>query len=309
MTVSTDVRPLVSVGIPTYDRPHTLERAVRSVLSQEYEAVEVVVSDNASRADTSAVLESLAAADSRVRWERQAENVGSIRNFQRAFELTVGEYFLWLSDDDWLDPTYIRRCVEALRGDRSLIGACGRAHYTGQGGQVFEERPLQMLDKRAGARVLRYFTQVTTNGIFYSVVARERLDGIKYPECIGGDWLLVSALACRGRLRTLDGVYLMCSADGMSSDCAALAAGEFGLSGLSVRFPHLAIGWNIARHIAWSDAAFAPLGAWRRVPIGLAAGIIVALRFTGRELARRGLRRIGLGRARDHLLAVARRCA
>jgi glycosyltransferase involved in cell wall biosynthesis len=44
--------PLVSIGIPTYNRRQYAIRAVNSVLSQTYANIEVVVSDNASTDDT-----------------------------------------------------------------------------------------------------------------------------------------------------------------------------------------------------------------------------------------------------------------
>ena len=44
--------PLVSVIIPTYNRPHTIERAIKSVINQTYKNIEIiVVDDNAKNAD------------------------------------------------------------------------------------------------------------------------------------------------------------------------------------------------------------------------------------------------------------------
>jgi glycosyltransferase involved in cell wall biosynthesis len=42
------ISPLVTVGIPTYNRPSELERAARSVLMQDHERLEVIISDNGS---------------------------------------------------------------------------------------------------------------------------------------------------------------------------------------------------------------------------------------------------------------------
>ncbi len=52
MTEPSSERPLVSIGIPTYNRSGTLKRAVESALAQDHDRLEVIVSDNASSDDT-----------------------------------------------------------------------------------------------------------------------------------------------------------------------------------------------------------------------------------------------------------------
>jgi glycosyltransferase involved in cell wall biosynthesis len=44
--------PLVSIGIPTWNRSDRLIKSIESVLSQSYENIEVLVSDNASSDNT-----------------------------------------------------------------------------------------------------------------------------------------------------------------------------------------------------------------------------------------------------------------
>src|SRR3954447_17454687 len=121
--------PLVSVGIPTYNRAATLERAVRSVLAQTYPNVEVVVSDDASPDDTMSMLERVAAEDARLRFERNDRNLGHAGNFRRVMERASGEYFMWLSDDDYVDPGYVEACLAALRADPSLVLVGGQGRY------------------------------------------------------------------------------------------------------------------------------------------------------------------------------------
>ena len=45
-------QPLVSVGIPTYNRPELLRRAIDSIVNQTYENLEVIISDNATAGNT-----------------------------------------------------------------------------------------------------------------------------------------------------------------------------------------------------------------------------------------------------------------
>jgi glycosyltransferase involved in cell wall biosynthesis len=104
--------PLVSVGIPTYNRAHFLRESLATALAQTYPNVEVVVSDNASPDDTPRVVEEVG--NGRLRYHRNGSNIGSAANFLKALELASGEYFAWLQDDDLLHCDFVRRGVEAL---------------------------------------------------------------------------------------------------------------------------------------------------------------------------------------------------
>ena len=147
------MNPLVTVGIPTYNRAETAERAVRSVLAQDHPAIDVVVSDDASGDDTLAVLERLASEDPRVRYLRQPVNLGHARNFQALLDAARGEYFMWLSDDDRIDPDYVSRCLAALSSEPGLVLVAGLARYHSGDAHVIDERPTDLLSRRPGARV------------------------------------------------------------------------------------------------------------------------------------------------------------
>ena len=93
--------PLVSIGIPTYNRRDLACRAVRSVLDQSYGNLEIIVSDNASTDGTADAVEAIA--DSRIKLLKQPSNIGMIGNFNACLIAASGEYFLMLSDDDLLE--------------------------------------------------------------------------------------------------------------------------------------------------------------------------------------------------------------
>lgn len=106
--------PVVSIGLPVYNGERYVERAARSILDQTFADLELIIVDNASTDATGAIAERLAASDPRVRYYRNPRNIGAARNFNRAFELARGRYFKWAAYDDWLEPTFLSRCVEVL---------------------------------------------------------------------------------------------------------------------------------------------------------------------------------------------------
>ena len=270
------MRPLVSVGIPAYNRPGLLEHAARSVLDQTVHNLEVIISDDASPDDeVSRVGERLAAADPRVRFIRQSRNLGHDRNFQQVLELAEGRYFMWLSDDDRLDPMYVAHCLAVLESDPSVAIAWGRARYYRDGAHVIDERTMNLQARRPGLRVIAYFASVNVNGPLFGLMRRrELLAAGGFPEVPAGDWLLVARMAARGRVLTLPEVHIHRSMAGLGSREEELAR-SFGLSGGWARHHHF---W-VARHL---------LGALPVPPPAAAlSSLLVLLRFPGVALLRR----------------------
>ena len=102
-------QPLVTICIPTYNRPEMLRHSLQSVLCQSYRHLEVIVSDNASETDTAAVVDSFG--DDRVQIDRLDANIGLHGNMSRCLHLGTGKYRIMLPDDDLMLPGNIQSKV------------------------------------------------------------------------------------------------------------------------------------------------------------------------------------------------------
>lgn len=103
--------PLVTIGIPTYNRAELFERALKSALAQSYPNLEILVSDNHSPDDTPEVV--FRYPNPRIRYIRQTQNIGMVGNWNACLKEAKGQYFLLLSDDDILLPTGIESLLNA----------------------------------------------------------------------------------------------------------------------------------------------------------------------------------------------------
>jgi glycosyltransferase involved in cell wall biosynthesis len=106
--------PTVTIGLPVYNGEQHLAQCLDSVLAQEFEDFELIVSDNASEDHTEGICREYAAADRRVKYHRNERNLGAAANQNRILELATGNYFKLVSHDDWFSPKLLSRSVEVL---------------------------------------------------------------------------------------------------------------------------------------------------------------------------------------------------
>lgn len=103
---------VLTIGIPTHDRPQLLPRALKSALEQSV-PVRVVVADDLGLDATAAVLESAEFRDRGI--VHLLTGASSCwANWRAAAEACETEYFAWLQDDDVVRDTYAERIVDVL---------------------------------------------------------------------------------------------------------------------------------------------------------------------------------------------------
>jgi glycosyltransferase involved in cell wall biosynthesis len=100
--------------MPIYNGARYGSAAIESILGQSWANLELVICDNASTDETEALCRIYERKDRRVRYFRNAENLGAHPNYNLAFQRSRGEYFKWAAHDDLLRPTYVETCVAAL---------------------------------------------------------------------------------------------------------------------------------------------------------------------------------------------------
>lgn len=117
--------PLVSVGIPTYNRPELLKTALDRITGQTYKNLEIIVSDNCSpNPKVEEVVREFQKRDSRVQYFRQSKNI-VFGNFIFVLEKATAEYFMWAADDDEWEKEFIEVCLNNSIEKNVGLSFCG----------------------------------------------------------------------------------------------------------------------------------------------------------------------------------------
>ncbi len=108
---------LVSIALAAYRGERFLEEQVKSILAQTHTDLELVIVDDASPDGTYALIQSLAAKDSRIKPHRNEKTSGLVSNFMKAVSLCQGEYTAFSDQDDGWAPEKIERLLRLLKAD------------------------------------------------------------------------------------------------------------------------------------------------------------------------------------------------
>ena len=201
----TETSPTVSVGLAVRNGVDVVGRCIESIVAQDFTDLELVISDNASDDGTTELLGEYARADPRIRVSVNEVNIGAHENMDHVLELSQGEFFRWISADDWLEPGSLSACVRALRTSEDAIGVTTYfTIHTADGAERLEEYqgefPSSPDPVRRFERILWFFH--AGDGKYdpiYGVYRREALmRSHRHLASEQADWLLSAELALMG---------------------------------------------------------------------------------------------------------------
>lgn len=271
------VMPLVTVGIPTYNRASMLARSIESVLKQDYPAIEIVISDNASTDHTMQILQEYAGRHPLMKIIRQPRNLGATVNFAAVLNAASGEYFMWLGDDDWIDPSYISQCHFFLEKDSGISIAGGVPFYYRNGISAGEGGFFEAISDCWFARVYKYYARVRDNGIYYGLMRTCQLREIGVKNGMGADWHMIANMACLGRIVMIPTIFVHRELGGATSSYGNIAR-SLGLHTLHGAFPMTSIAIGSAENILVSGNAFRKKPIFGRVLLATAVSIRIILK-------------------------------
>ena len=261
------IQPLVSIGIPTYNRAELLKRSIESALSQNYTNVEVIVSDNASIDETETVCRSYGSQDGRLNYIRQSSNLGPAANFAEVLKYASGQFFMWLGDDDWIDAAYISSCVQHLRSDPTFTLVSGTAKYYRMGQKAYDGKIFNLSYDTWWLRVIAYYAKVSDNGMFYGVMNTEKIRKLEVSNTMGGDWLFLANIVSMGKVRIIPEISVHRELGGATATYRKIA-NSLGLPNIQAIFPKFSIAISAGMDIVLKGQAHKSRSVLARLVVG-----------------------------------------
>lgn len=211
----------LSIGLPVYNGEKFLEETLANLLSQTFGDFELVISDNASSDRTEEICRDFCHRDPRVKYFRNANNIGAHPNFERAFQLCSAPLFKWAAVDDVCLPNFLETCVKLLDADPSAVMAHSGTTFIDECGEPFpfDKESGQFLDPKTGvgqtpdsadigtsASAMARFWSVLKKARWathvFGVIRRESLKKtVLLPNFASSDRVMLAELALLGRFQ------------------------------------------------------------------------------------------------------------
>ena len=109
--------PLVSVCLPSYNYAPFLRQCIDSIQEQTCSDFELIIIDDASTDESLQIIQTYR--DSRLRFERHPNRLGSVVTWNHCLELGQGEYVSFLCADDFFLPDKLQRQIDVFQQDAS----------------------------------------------------------------------------------------------------------------------------------------------------------------------------------------------
>jgi glycosyltransferase involved in cell wall biosynthesis len=209
MAIDTNsLTPLVSVITPTYNRPAYLKDALTSAVRQTYKNIEIIVSDNCSLENPQAIVDSFN--DPRIRFSRNATNLGMFANTINAFKMARGKYVATLLDDDMWEEDFLEKLVPSLEANPDLALAFCDHYIIDADGKIDSAltEDCSQFYKRANLKegIYQPFYKISlidrsVSTATAAVIRRDIINWDAIPPEVGGSWdIYLNYLCCRSGL-------------------------------------------------------------------------------------------------------------
>ncbi len=195
---SNDQQPLVTIGVLVFNEGKFLRQSLNALVSQNYNNLEIIISDNGSNDDTQSICEEFASQFSFVRYNRFQKNMGLAINSSHVLEKASGKYFMWAAGHDLWSENYLSECVRQLEVTPGAVIAFGSSEWINEQGSTLS-RKYGWLDTRGLDVYSRYVMTFWGNmHPILGLINRNLL--ISYPivNAPGADMIILCRLSLQG---------------------------------------------------------------------------------------------------------------
>ena len=209
VVIRRQIQPTVSIGMPLYSGGTMLAQSIESFLSQDFSDFEIVISDHGSDPFVREIALYYEKIDHRIKYFPTADRSSCIgvQNFFRVVELSSAPFFMWGSYDDRVEKSYIRKCLEKIREDDSIVLVYSKskvyrdAKYIGFGNDSIkadQDDPCE--------RFIHVIWEIMMCNAFYGLFRREMIRKTRSfrKDAYAHDNLFLAEIALMGKIIQID---------------------------------------------------------------------------------------------------------
>ena len=202
-----DETPFLTLGMTVYNSENHLGQALDSLLAQNYNNFQLIISDDASDDGSPQICTEYQSRDARIRYLRNEKNVGFAENLNRLISLASGKYFLYVSDHDLWHSSYISRCVQVLEENPQIVLCYSRTMLIDSNGNEMglTSEIINTVNMPAAERYLQVLRNIHWCDMQMGVMRTEVIKSLRgFKQILGSDHAVLAEIALKGEELQID---------------------------------------------------------------------------------------------------------
>jgi len=185
----TEASPFFSICVPTRNRPETLIFCLKTLLHQDFESYEIIISDNCDEEESKQTFKIIQDLNSdKIKYFKPDSILSMTQNYEFALSKAAGQFIMCLGDDDGLLINSLLYVFNFIKEYDAKVVKCAEIVYWWPGNQVYPkssltyplERPvMQVMSKSILQKVANFeLSYFNLPMLYYSFVAREIIESV-----------------------------------------------------------------------------------------------------------------------------------
>ncbi|MGO9139661.1 MAG: sulfotransferase [Syntrophales bacterium] len=214
-TVHSKQNPAVTIVLPLYSGGKMLTDSVESILAQDFENFELIISDYGADPLVREIGTNYQKLDKRAKYVNSGDQINhiGIHNFDRMIELSTAPYFMWGSYDDRLEKSFISSCLRVIEQDASIALVYpkskvfnNKGEFVGLGADSVKAASDDPFD-----RFIHVIWELQMCNAFYGLFRRcyMRKTRSLHKNCYAHDNLFLAEIALLGKIIQIDDVLFI----------------------------------------------------------------------------------------------------
>ncbi|MCX6966050.1 MAG: glycosyltransferase family 2 protein [Verrucomicrobia bacterium] len=196
------MRPL-SILLPCYNEQQYIEQTILSLVEQDYQDFEVIISDNASTDSTVEKIQQIIEGDKRFKLIKQKQNIGAAHNWMFLIEKIETEFAMFLGGHDYLSPNFVGECLEAIQKNHNISISFGIPLAINEKGDIINFHKFKIYnlsDPSPSARYLSAAEYLNDATCVQGIMRSSLLKKFEFAPISSIDLILISYMLWHGNL-------------------------------------------------------------------------------------------------------------